>query len=217
MWIRANAGSRITDYDIAGLVNQAFTKVVPVDIAISGFKCTGIHKFYRHIFSDLDYLPADVTNIPLEQSGTSSNAAGCTGEVSVYFTLAGSSSTFCDAELCNNLVSEESKDTPKRSPRKPTISSSKPSTSFEPNIVQFVHNLSPLPDASKKRSAARRRKCEKSEILTSSPYKIAVEEKENGKNVKDKKKRLGNRREGETNQRNKSQRKKWRSKEGTVN
>lgn len=38
-----------------------------------------------------------------------------------------------------------------------------------------------MPDAAKNGSNARKRKCKKSEILTSSLYKIAVEEKENGK------------------------------------
>jgi len=64
MWIRANAGARITDYDIAGLVGEAFTKVARLDIAVSGFKCTGIYPFDKNIFSDIDYLPCDVTNIP---------------------------------------------------------------------------------------------------------------------------------------------------------
>ena len=37
MWMRANAGSQIIDYDIAGLVNEAFTKNARLDIAPSGF------------------------------------------------------------------------------------------------------------------------------------------------------------------------------------
>lgn len=72
--MRTNAGCRITDYDIAGLVKEAFTKVAQLDIAISGFKFTGIYPFDRHVFSDLDYLAADMTNIPQEQTETSSNA-----------------------------------------------------------------------------------------------------------------------------------------------
>lgn len=68
MWIRANAGTRITDYDIAGLVGEAFTKVARLDIAVSGFKCTGIYPFDKNIFSDIDYLLCDVTNIPLAET-----------------------------------------------------------------------------------------------------------------------------------------------------
>ncbi|XP_045457552.1 tigger transposable element-derived protein 6-like [Melitaea cinxia] len=176
MWMRANAGSRITDYDIAGLVSEAFTKVARLDIAASGFKCTGIFPFDRHLFSDLDYMAVDMTNVSLEELKTSSIAPGCSGEVS---------------EQCNDLVVVESTDPPKESTNEPRISSPKPSTSFSPDVIQVVHKLSPLPDAAKKRSATRKRKSEKSEILTSSPYKIIVEEKENEKNIKEKQKILG--------------------------
>ncbi|CAB3221193.1 unnamed protein product [Arctia plantaginis] len=104
MWMRANAGSRITDHDIAGLVNKAFTKVVRLDIAVSGFKCTGIHPFDRHLFSDLDYLPSNMTKILLEEPETSLNASSCSKEVSVTstdLTLASSLISY------DNLVSEE--------------------------------------------------------------------------------------------------------------
>lgn len=70
MWIRANAGARITDYDIAGLVGEAFTKVARLDIAVSGFKCTRIYPFDKNIFSDIDYLPCDITNIPSTQTSS---------------------------------------------------------------------------------------------------------------------------------------------------
>lgn len=86
MWMRANAGSRITDYDIAGLVNEAFTKVARLDIAISGFKCK-VSAHLIHIFSDLDYLAADMTNIPIEVPGTYLNASlSCNEEGSVMST-----------------------------------------------------------------------------------------------------------------------------------
>ncbi|CAH2105599.1 unnamed protein product [Euphydryas editha] len=55
------------------------------------------------------------------------------------------------------------------------------------DAIEMVHKLSPLPDATKKRPAARKLKCKMSEILTSSTYKIAVEQKKNEKNAKEKK------------------------------
>lgn len=72
----------------------------------------------------------------------------------------------------------------------PITTSPKPSTSSAPDLLQIIHNLSPLPDAAKKRTAARKRKSERSEILTSSPYKKVAEEKENEKNMEDKKKEI---------------------------
>ena len=187
MWMRANAGSRITDYDIAGLVNEAFTKVARLDIAASGFKCTGIYPFDRHLFSDLDYLAADMTNIPLEEPGTSSKTTNYSSKDSVSVAdLAIAEST---AATCK-LASREFPKFPHCSINETIFSSPQSSTSLDPDITQALHKLSPLPDAAKKRSAARKRKCERSEILTSSPYKIAVIEKENEKNSKEKKKKV---------------------------
>ncbi|KPJ16902.1 hypothetical protein RR48_13758 [Papilio machaon] len=174
LWMRTNAGCRITDYDIAGLVKEAFIKVARLDIAVSGFKCTGIHPFDRHLFSDLDYLAADMTNIPLEQTETSSNALN--NEQAVV--------------ISNSIIEEQMKES-EQSISEPITTSPKPSTSSAPDLVQIlIHNLSPLPDAAKKRTAARKRKSERSEILTSSPYKKLAEEKENEKNMKDKKEEI---------------------------
>uniref|UniRef100_A0A6M2DMK8 Putative mariner-21 hm n=1 Tax=Xenopsylla cheopis TaxID=163159 RepID=A0A6M2DMK8_XENCH len=139
LWMRTNAGCRLTDYDIAGLVTEAFIKVARLEIAVSGFKCTGIYPFDRHLFSDLDYLAADMTNIPLEQTETSSNALN--NEQAVV--------------ILNSMIEDQMTTSPK------------PSTSSAPDLVQIIHKLSPLPDAAEKRTAARKRKSERSEILTS--------------------------------------------------
>lgn len=53
-----------------------------------------------------------------------------------------------------------------------------PSTNVDiDNINDVLGVLSPLPDASKKRLTARKRRVQKSEILTSSPYKKELQEK----------------------------------------
>ena len=74
-WMRQNPGDRLTEYDVVGLVNTAFTKVARPEIAQNGFRCTGIQPFHREIFSDLDFLGSALTDIPLienqaEQSTT---------------------------------------------------------------------------------------------------------------------------------------------------
>ncbi|KAK9679978.1 hypothetical protein QE152_g39515 [Popillia japonica] len=35
-----------------------------MDIAISGYRCTGIHPFNRNVFSDVDFISSDMTNVP---------------------------------------------------------------------------------------------------------------------------------------------------------
>ncbi|KAK9728871.1 hypothetical protein QE152_g17016 [Popillia japonica] len=35
-----------------------------MDIAISGYRCTGIHSFNRNVFNDVDFIGSDMTNAP---------------------------------------------------------------------------------------------------------------------------------------------------------
>lgn len=63
-WMRQNPFMRITDYEIAGLVNEAFTKICRMDLAKNGFTCSGIYPFNRQIFTDLDFIASDGLDIP---------------------------------------------------------------------------------------------------------------------------------------------------------
>ena len=78
-WMRRNPGLRITNYDIAGLVSEAFTKSCKMEIAKNGFSCTGIYPFCRDVFSDFDFLPAEMTDalkFPTKQQHTQTNTLG---------------------------------------------------------------------------------------------------------------------------------------------
>jgi hypothetical protein len=79
-WTRPNPGARLTEYDVAGLVHTAFTKVARLEIAQNGFRCTGIQPFDREICSDVDFLGSALTNIPLleNQVDQSCNHAAAT-------------------------------------------------------------------------------------------------------------------------------------------
>ncbi|CAG5019943.1 unnamed protein product [Parnassius apollo] len=55
-WMRRNPAARITDYDIAALVDEAFSRAARLDIAQNGFKCTGIYPFNPEIFTDIDFF-----------------------------------------------------------------------------------------------------------------------------------------------------------------
>lgn len=138
MWIRANTGARITDYDIAGLVREAFIKVARMNIAVSGFKCTGIYLFDKNIFSDIDYLPCDVTNIPLAE-------------------------TRDQQDRNNRMKTVPKSNVPKDVPCEMTLETLdvQPSTSSATDISQNILKLSPLPNAAKKRSESRKKKSEK--------------------------------------------------------
>ena len=67
-WMRQNPGARLTEYDVAGQANTAFTKVARLEIVQNGFRCTGIQPFDREIFSDLDFLSSALTDIRLTEN-----------------------------------------------------------------------------------------------------------------------------------------------------
>ncbi|XP_067216924.1 uncharacterized protein [Linepithema humile] len=149
LWMRANAGVRISEYEIVSFVAKSFNQVARLQIATSGFQCTGIYPYNPNIFTDLDFLPSEITDIPVENDPKTGNLL--------------------------NL------------PINPSTSSNKlpqpfqaPGPSAE-KIKNCIEELSPLPNAAAKRLTSRKRRSEKSAILTSSSYKKTLEEKENVK------------------------------------
>lgn len=64
-WMVSNPGKTITIYNIAELVNYAWTRgATPANIT-AGFKASGIWPLDRHIFPDYSFAPSDVTNRPV--------------------------------------------------------------------------------------------------------------------------------------------------------
>ena len=69
-WIKENRGKTMTIYDIPDIIGRAFpTAFTPVNIQ-SGFKVAGIFPFDRDIFSDLEFLPSDVTDMVVPSACT---------------------------------------------------------------------------------------------------------------------------------------------------
>lgn len=148
LWMRANSGARITEYEIAAMVSQAFTRVARLDIAKSGFQCSGIVPLNPNIFTNLDFLPSAVTDVHLQ------------------------------SETEVNISNDPNMSTPEDLPQEPFNVHEKENVDTPPStskaIVTAIYQLSPVPNAAAKRAISRRRKAEKSEILTSSPYKNAL-------------------------------------------
>ena len=63
-WMMRNVGKLIYIYQIAELAGTALTKAATPDNVIAGFRVSGVWPFDRDIFSNVDYLPSDITDRP---------------------------------------------------------------------------------------------------------------------------------------------------------
>lgn len=62
--MRSHPSLGICIMDLASLTGQAFNLAMTPRNILSGFECTGIFPLNPDIFSEQDYLPADVTDRP---------------------------------------------------------------------------------------------------------------------------------------------------------
>lgn len=110
-----------------------------------------------NIFTDLDFLPSAVTEVPM-QSDTELQYQIAATEINIE----NDANTGTLDDPVQNLIDVNEKEN----------FDITPSTSKD--IITVIYQLSPVPSAAAKRAVSRRRKAEKSEILTSSPYKNAL-------------------------------------------
>lgn len=184
-WMRQYPNIKITLKDIAGLVSSAFSRICRMELAKSGFECTGIYPMNRNLFSDLDYAPS-LNNESTGESSTSSgpcsssailpgpSSAFAPGSSSAAISSPGPSSATSSpaSSLAHHLSPHSSSTLPDPSNHDPAIESPKISPS-----QQILEEISPLPSQSSSKFASRQNRGEKSEVLTSTPYKKQLEVK----------------------------------------
>jgi uncharacterized protein YraI len=154
MWIRDN-NRPLSPYDIVELFGKSYLKVQTGEIAANGFKVTGLWPLNKNVFSDVDFIAAQqnavidgcTTNIPPLESRSE------TGQVLVEIRA---------PQTTANLQPEPA-----------------PSTSgLNRSSLGLVspHAISPVPEKRRKVSS-RGRKAAVAAVITSSPYKNDLENK----------------------------------------
>jgi hypothetical protein len=145
-WMCQNPSARLTEYEVAELVNTEFTEVARLEIAQNGFRCIGIQPFDREIFLYLVFLGSALTDIPLIEN----------------------QADLSTTQVCSHAATTENEPEPSTSAStlaSSTLERETPRSSVNTEEVSDVLKiLSPLPEASKKRLSLRKRRTQKSEI-----------------------------------------------------
>ena len=64
LWLRNHPGRPVTEADVAEIFAKAYSVAANYGNTASAFAKTGINPFNPDIFTDADYVPADVTDMP---------------------------------------------------------------------------------------------------------------------------------------------------------
>ena len=198
-WLRCHPGKRVTTYDITEIFSQAYGKCATVEKATTGFAVTGIWPFRRDIFSYDDFEasrmaefhPASNTAAaaasdvpPASASSTADQVSAVPPEVppsSVNPEVQGSpaSGTADQVPAVPAEVPPASMNSKVQgSPVNPSnrSNSTKPCHPGLNEALQILAELSPRPKITVEKN--RKRKLETCAVLTSSPYKLQLTEKQ---------------------------------------
>lgn len=175
-WLKAHPGRTVSIYQIASLFGQAYSKAATVEIALSGFKATGINPLNPNIFPDYLFLPSSVTDI-LNQNQyekVSSNEVVTNLDMNQSVSDLPSTSLSNQSDCLAIQLSTSSANQPSTSS---AMQHSSSSINIIPDIEKMLTELSPMPIASKA-SVRRRVKNSYESILTSSPFVNELKGKE---------------------------------------
>ena len=149
LWMRKNPGLRISDYDVAGLVNEAYKKVCRMEIATNGFACTGIHPFNPKIFMDAEFAPSLITDLPQNNAQEiGAPTTSCSNQQHELVKLEDDGQNLAEEHSCQEI-----------------------------EFVSHLQQLMQIPDSTQRRIISRKRRSEHSEILTGDEFYQALTHK----------------------------------------
>lgn len=190
-WMRKYPNMKITLKDIAGLVNSAFSRICRMELAQSGFECTGIYPLNRNVFSDLDFAGSLISSTPEPEERPKTQVQTSTNSDQEELYQSADVSNLPDMREPNSdnpvdqspMLNQPSKAGPSHasnlpeSPNQTCGQREEVATLMSPSTQKILAVISPLPSTSSVKYKIREDRSEKSEILTSSPYKNMLVEK----------------------------------------
>lgn len=188
-FMREKVGHVVSQYDIAELMGKAFTRAAKMEIAVSGFRKTGIHPLDETVFDEDSFAPSLVTDQPVS-------------EVIPSALMTDQPTTSFDSSVTDQPVSEVIPSTPMQD--QPTTSfvraikkshdtsghetQSDTAQSLDGSFTVSPSSILPLPKMTVPRATKRRRPAEKTAEITSDQYKDTLKKAKASKEIKDMKK-----------------------------
>ena len=166
-WMLSNPGKRVTDYELCEIFSPAYQQVASIDKAVKGFQCSGIMPYNPDVFSDEDFAPATVTELP-------------SASVDVTKTSHSAKQDYGVQKQLSAKMKSQSKQAAAAKRRNMFDDDVEPCTSTNSGGVHVL-DISPYPRISSDGNSTRKRRAEVSTILTSTPNKIMMQEKMNRK------------------------------------
>lgn len=181
-WLISNPGRVITQFQMAALFGTAYLRCASVGKAVNAFKTCGIVPLDPAVFTDEDFAPSAVTDIDLSNNDLFSDQPSTSIEQTISnqppnFTNISNrpstssnsieSSRSTNSLFCNLPTNDLSSDSESDSPLS--------SLNTIPQGCVSPSDIRPLPK--RKEQQQRRKKGQKSEIITNSPFKSILEAK----------------------------------------
>lgn len=168
LFMRQNVHQKITPFDVAEIFNRAFVHIATIEKAQKGFEISGIVPYKPNIFTDEDFLPATLSNIPAV-------------ELKEYED---------DVTPSTSKTNQAPSKTSVPQINEPDIVPSTSKTNNESQANISIEEITPLSIVRKNGTTKRGRKLGISKILTATPEKIELEQKEKRKIQKKKKQKV---------------------------
>lgn len=170
-YLRNNPGRVVSQFQVSSLLGEAFLRAAVPYTAINGFRKCGIVPLDPSVFSDVDFVAAEVTDIPLDTEVEGLVEHESEGRVDKdggeYLNVTNHGHTATEAE--NSAAGSHPKETPNKTALQEKVNDPLPSTSFAVSPSEIFS----LPkSAISKRKTNRKRG--KAAIITSSPFKAEI-------------------------------------------
>ena len=176
-WLQSHPGRVVTINQIGKLYGAAFMRAASVEMAVNGFRKTGIFPLDSNVFPDWMFEPAETTDRSLETVNVEMDIQSVEKEISQQnqnTTIAGPS----NVPLLVSQDLEAVKDHAKPDDLQDTVGCTDPEPGPSTSTARFQispKDIRPLPRAQRREEGTQNRRRGKTAVLTSSPYKQELE------------------------------------------